>query len=107
MRLALAALVIASPAMATDSGHFIDGNNLQSLCRADRAYVTAYVVGATDAFNVTFVGQKKYICLPLTITSTQLSDMLCKYVDDNPEQRHLPAGGISYGMLVKYFHCPV
>lgn len=106
MRLALAALLFSLQPACAGSGYFNTGNALNSFCQSDRVYVSTYMVGVADAFSLNFSGQKNYICLPPTATSTQLADMACKFIKENPEERHLPASGIAYQVLIKNFRCP-
>ena len=103
LTLALAVLVIAvDPAKA----YFLDGNGLHSLCQSDRNVVTAYTLGAVDAFTTTFSGEKKRICLPLTVTVPQITDVFCKYLQGNPENRNLPGNALVYQMLLNIYPCP-
>lgn len=103
LALALAALVIAAgPAGA----YYLDGNGLYSFCQQDRNLVSSYVVGAADAFSINFAGQVNHVCLPKSVTILQITDTYCKFLQDHPESRNLPASNLVYQMLVGFYSCP-
>lgn len=104
MRLAfaLAAMAVAAgPAKA----YYLDGNGLYSFCQNDRNLVSSYIIGATDAFTDNFTGEVKRICLPASVTIPQITDTYCKFLQDHPERRNLPASGLAYQMLIGFYSC--
>lgn len=111
-RTALSALAIAnfaSPALA----NIITGNELYESCGNDRAFVTAYVAGVFDkqevdllnalsmrmaasklsgAENDWFMKGFRQItygsCVPEGTNLKQLGDVVCRWLEANPEKRH-------------------
>lgn len=88
------ALSNASPA----HGAFVDGNALYAECTAtkdDATYFSkasrcmGYVLGVYD--DMMFVLQAQYgkgDCTPNRITAGQITDIVIKYIRDNPQERH-------------------
>lgn len=107
MRAALAlAAMMTLAASGVSQAYYFNGNKLNELCQADRTYVAAYISGAADAFTTDFSGETKRICLPLTITRSQLTNSYCKYLSENPEKRDLPGNVLAYQVLLNLYRCP-
>jgi hypothetical protein len=100
MRMIIAALVIAFGISGEANAGFLRGNKLHSLCTgvpADRSRCYNYIIGAFDMldnWNKSYEMDPtldKFMCIPNNITSTQIVDVVEKWVRDNPEKRHDPA----------------
>ena len=68
---------------------FKNGNDIYSMLLEDstfsRAYGDGYVIGVHDAFN------GEYFSSPKGVTQIQIIDIVKKYFEENPEQRHYGA----------------
>ena len=95
-RLVVLALLLASaPASATPQ--WMNGNKLYEGCTRNTNSTLMYAAGAIDA-AADLVDSVGY-CIPKAVELGQVSDVLCRYLRNHPEQRHW--GGsllISYAM---------
>lgn len=82
---AVALALIGSPSVAeTGSGYYFDGNKVWEWCRNDnRAILSGYVAGVYDT-----VRSGDLFCVPDNATAGQISDVVCKWLRDNPAHRH-------------------
>lgn len=97
------ALLIATMAAGPASAGFYNGNDLAEQCRRKSKLLTlGYVVGIVDTLE-TIVPEK--MCIPGQVTAGQLVDILCKYVEDNPNKRHHSGELIALASLNEAFPC--
>ena len=86
--LAAAALSLAP---ATANAGWKTGNNLYESCKSERplqyADCTSFSMGIIDASEL--LGKTLHI--PADITAGQLHDIVFKYLENHPENRHWPA----------------
>lgn len=83
--------------------YFADGNSLLERCREpSRAAALHFSVGAVD---MALALNNKDFCIPENVNAGQLSDVICKYVRDTPEERHLPAAFMIILGLQKAWPC--
>jgi hypothetical protein len=70
---------------------YYDGNTLLDLCRRDDNLCIAYVVGVVDGQLSAIVGTSRTLpyCTPVNSTSGQVKDVVVKFLNDHPEERHL------------------
>jgi hypothetical protein len=129
---AAACIFIASPAGADEiPGTFYTGNQVHDLCRQGVAW--GYVAGLHDAhvlaanalqhiqrttdalkdqvpsilgtavdFQVKWVGR---YCAPHGATVEQMTDVFCKFLRDNPQERHLSATAL-FPAAMMVWPCP-
>jgi hypothetical protein len=98
----------ASPAAA----YFFTGNQLWEYCKTNREGASLIVMGMTDSilnYETDYVDlenktHKGLVCLP-AVTGAQLTDMICLYLKDHPENRHVPAANHVFAILVEKFPC--
>ena len=99
MRLAALLLALALPAQA----YFMDGNALLERMEdpgtVKPMVALGFVMGVADAYD----GVE--ICIPETVQARQPHDVVKKWLRDNPERRHLPAGIIVYVVLKNVWPC--
>ena len=81
----------ARPGESLSVKGYYDGNTLLDLCRRDDNLCIAYVVGATDGqlSAVVGTGRTRPYCIPMDSTSGQVKDVVVKFLNDHPEERHL------------------
>lgn len=97
------ALLLVTTAVGPASAAFMTGNNLDDLCRnGNRSIVMGYAVGITDFLEGT---APEAICIPEGVPAKQVVDILCKYVDENPKDRHLSGDYMVILSLSESFPC--
>ena len=90
---ALAGLVAAGEAWAQDLRPFYDGNVLHQYCDAenllDKQACVGFIAGISEATGGNYAGYRA--CIPRTITTGQMRDVVVKLLQAHPEDRHLRA----------------
>jgi hypothetical protein len=91
---------------------FDTGNRLYEDCRSgnyfNRGYCGGYVTGIVDtieALQARGVLPASALCIPAESTKGQLTDVVLKYLEQNPERRHLEAGSLVPEALSHAFPC--
>ena len=122
MRLALI-LLIGSIAQANAESY--SGNDLYELCQADMKSAQIYVAGVNDkavkddeAVTFFIAAAHHFFKAPMTQmmpfimnycarekTALQLSEVVCKSLKDNPDERHRPAATLIVDALNEAFPC--
>jgi hypothetical protein len=96
----LVTALLMVPAMA--HAQFMTGNKLLGYLSGDtdieRIHGMGYVIGVHDAFDST-------ICLTRGVTTQQASDVVRKYLQDNPAQRNMDASVLVLVALGSAFPC--
>jgi hypothetical protein len=116
MRL-LGILVAGSLLCSSAHAEFFQGNNIYKYCTSDRAIVVKYAAGAIDKSTKDFAsiglfwshlfkaveqekldsamqeakGAVRGYCEPNGVNLAQAADVFCKYLKDNPADRHKAA----------------
>lgn len=85
---------------------WVTGNSLHEGCGNDAKSVQEYVMGAMDGheFAAGYFDTELY-CLPKGVTPVQAADIVCKYLDGNPEHRDLSAGALVAVALKDVWPC--
>lgn len=111
LQIALLLAIIIPFGMATNAragdGYYINGNNLHESCVKRDPLAIGYVMGVVDGVRLQqleFEG-KMNICLPPGATSGQIRDVVCKFLDRIPAQRHHPAVFSVGSALIEAFPC--
>ena len=89
---------------------YYDGNKLLDLCRRDEGLCVSYVVGVTDGqlSAVVATSRTRPYCIPLNSTSQQVKDVVVKFLNDHPEERHLLGSTVVAEALSQVWpSCPV
>lgn len=94
MRRAASAIVLtllAGPAWAD----YLTGNKLHEMCQTPEgapfnSFAGGYIVGFTDSWKDWEPGRLR-MCIPPGATYGQIRDVVCMFVAQHPEHRHLPA----------------
>lgn len=112
MRSRLSAALFMLVACTTHAG-FDTGNRLFEDCRAanyfNRGYCGGYVTGIVDtieSLQSRGILPRDALCIPEESTKGQLVDVVLKYLEQNPERRHLEAGSLVPEALNRAFPCP-
>ncbi len=98
MRAALITLALCGSAHA----EFLDGNKLLSDMKGSHGFqmsALGYVMGVADAI------QGAVACVPPSVTSGQVQDMVRNYLEANPAVRHLTGDMIVTHVLKQAFPC--
>ena len=96
---------VAAPSFGQSNqiARFYTGNDLKQLCDRSKASCTNYIIGASDMIQLS--QSKKWICLPSSVDSIQLVDIIIKSLETNPETRHVSASVLIWNSLLKTFPC--
>ena len=111
--LVFAALILAMQGQAS-AQQYLTGNELLSYCTdaSKRLFCVAYIEGASDAVsNVQQLGKlpqrgRGCIRFPDGVTGLQAADVVTRWLQTHPENRHLGAGGLVHGALSEAWPCP-
>ncbi|MES3110095.1 Rap1a/Tai family immunity protein [Sphingomonas aurantiaca] len=90
---------------ASLSGTFLKGTDLNRLCQDASPQCTSYVLGVVDGSRAAVAADRTF-CLSREIKSSQLRDAVKHHLEEEPEQRHLPAASIVRQVLHEHFPCP-
>ena len=91
------------------NAEFYSGNDLHARCRDNRAFAGGYVTGLFDASKVLEIFDDQgvlKICLPAGVMNTQLTDIVCKKLADDPKNRHSTANWLVFDALQEAYPCP-
>ena len=106
-KLFLLLLLVLPLAANSQGGTFLNGNKLKTDCAQkdgffDNGFCMGYIIGVAD--NRSF-----YICSPGGsggVTAAQYTDIVKKYLNDNPAQLHRDADVLVLDALTQAFPCP-
>lgn len=98
--MAAAILLLALPSSAFCN--FLDGNEIYEKCASDRRYVQIYSMGIADAFEKE---AKPYFCLRDGVKQSQMGDVFCNFLRDNPADRNDDAAGLAGVAFMRAWPC--
>ena len=78
------------------------------VCRAENMQTVCltYLQGITDSLDyLGYVVKKPFVCIPPTVTPTQLRLMLVRQMEKEPQYLGTPASGIVIRMLQENYGC--
>jgi len=120
MKLARVGLFLAAVSAPANAAIY-DGNRLVSMCVSDTGFVQGYVGGQIDKgtedigiVSVQMAGDKRIrdvlftieaFCLPQGVVLGQAVDVFCRYLTENPAERHLPGPQLVSKSLSKAWPC--
>lgn len=87
---------------------FIDGNKLYFNCTEPRLPTTAYSLGVADTYQLLeFNGEKPSLrfCIPNEVQASQIVDVVCAYLKENPATRHQAGARLVTVALAKAWPC--
>lgn len=102
-----AVTLLTSPSPGVTQALFYEGNFLHKKCQSvndvDVVVCLAYVTGVVDTLTMT---ENRYVCVPpKSVTGGQLRDIVTKWLEDNPADRHLNASALVMLALTEAFPC--
>lgn len=111
-------LTVLLIAMAIPTGvaeaQFENGNTLFERCSVaegdalfyqQRAACRSYILGALDDFSLEMEIAHKPRCVPQNATAGQITDVVVKYLRDNPNMRQLSGSVLVRAAMVNGFGC--
>jgi hypothetical protein len=102
--LVLVFCVSGSDAEAVDV--WLDGNKLHEWCQSENPIsCLAYVLGVSDVLTGGHFDPKYKLCDGPNATIRQYRDIVIKYLDDHPEERHVSAWSLVSLALHDAFQC--
>ncbi|MBC8267156.1 MAG: hypothetical protein H8E36_00210 [Rhodospirillaceae bacterium] len=103
-RILLIALLVglASPAWAS----YFKGNDLHKVCQSssNEDVCSGYIMGIVDA--TAWTKADIAFCVPKDSSLRQATDIVTKWLNENPEHRHLSAAGLVITALTLAWPCP-
>lgn len=76
----------------------VSGNLLHEMCLSKKLLAALYIVGVSDTIKMVDTAHGlKNICLPKAIVGGQLTDVVCRHLQEHPEYRHNAA---AYNILM-------
>jgi hypothetical protein len=101
------------PLQAFGEPAFFSGNELHRACEAadgQQNVATGYVLGVLDEEHDLIPlpdGKTRSVasCAPRSVRASQVRDIVCKYLRDNPQDRHLTAASLTIHALTVAFPC--
>jgi hypothetical protein len=99
MKMLLSVLMLAASIGQTNAqDYFVDGNKLLEWCAGqpgpDQLSCMAYVAGVSDTWDTAAKASNSKSCTPATAPLKQVADVVLKYLNQHPEERHLPASAL-------------
>ena len=95
-------ILVAAIACGSAHAEFYSGNDLLEIMRGNeyqKLIALGYVSGVADAL------QNAVICIPATVTSGQVRDMVKANLEANPTSRHYSADSLISNHLAKVWPC--
>lgn len=105
-RFILVLLISALTPLPADA-YYIDGNYLHQRCKEKSPFVVGYVTGVVDAHGLSGANPSRLVsgCIPFRVSSSQASDVVCKYLESNPKGRHQVASLLVDEAVVEAWPC--
>lgn len=108
--LTVAFLAISVPAQA----QFYDGNGLHEACQSSSQVITGWAAGYVDAIsavnNSIDPNGQPYdypaFCIPRGVKLSQVRDVICNALDDEPATRDWAAGFLAHNAIIDAWPCP-
>ena len=92
-------------ANAQNTTYYQTGNAINENCNsngaADNLFIYGYVEGVIDARQYIADGY----CIPSPVQARQLRDVVCMYIQNNPQNRQIPAGYLVIEALKQAWPC--
>jgi hypothetical protein len=108
----LRAYVFTIAAFLPSFAYAFDGNHLLKMCREgevgdgyfQQGYCIGYTASIADVLRQDLINGYS-ACVPSDATYGQISDVVLKYLNDNPQMRHYTAPGLAAIALSEAFPC--
>jgi hypothetical protein len=78
------------------SAAFFDGHKLHAACGKDKVMATTYAIAVMDAAQLyqSLAGVRDRICIEAGVHASQVGEVACNYLDDNPQNHHWLAADV-------------
>ena|SRR6266702_1399707 len=100
---------MAAASIAHGAAGFIDGSELLSRCKSENRdqqhFCAGYINGILDLRQAQRWVNGDPFCLPSKDKPEKAIDVVTRYLDDNPDERHIPAA-ISVDTAIENAWCP-
>ncbi|MEW9807028.1 Rap1a/Tai family immunity protein [Mesorhizobium marinum] len=88
-------------AAAQYSDTWYDGNEIHEGCQTNPFGLTlGFAVGAAES-----AARKGDACIPLGAKASQVRDVVCRYLEANPQSRQEPAFNLAYKAIISAWPC--
>lgn len=85
---------------------WLDGNSLHTWCQSEAKVSVPYVLGVLDGIDLAGqAGGVVKVCTPSNATREQVNDVVCRFVEDHPADRHYPASLLVLTAMANAFPC--
>lgn len=84
---------------------FITGIDLLDYCQQSSNFCFGYVTAVVDDTSMIY-GEGASFCLPADINAEQLQQVVIEYMENRPQQLHLPGPDIVNLALTTAYSCP-
>jgi hypothetical protein len=102
-------LTLSAIPFSTAKASYITGNILYDWCTSDTdtkyGWCQGYILGSVDTQNVIRSIDNKKDCIPDGVSSGQLKDIVVKYLQSRPEERHWDASALVWNAINSAFTC--
>jgi hypothetical protein len=111
LKRAILGLLVAGLVIQPASAEYINGNRLYEMCRDDGAASRGFLYGYlaslidTSAFVADVISRQRPLCVPEGVELNQLADVVCRYLQDNPEKRQSTGSGLAFVAVGHSFKC--
>lgn len=110
MRSLIAALLLCPTAVLADNfgAAFYDGNLMYGRCQQQPSSANMYAAGILDGSAVIehFEMGRSSICTATNVTIGQAGAVMCRYLENHPEKRHLTASYLAMNAFREAWPCP-
>lgn len=89
-----------------ETKYLIDGNDLYSLCSSSNRAAIWFISGVLDGYErAVETGSAGMYCIPANAKTTQIIDLACNYVRNNPKYRHYSASFMVQQAMLEAWPC--
>jgi hypothetical protein len=103
----LATFVLLLP-LSANANFFFTGNEMYEICQTSRPTARTYAAGVLDGASAMEFWETKRVsvCPSNGVTVNQVGDLMCRRLEENPEERNLSAGAIAWNAFYAAWPCP-
>lgn len=102
------ALILALIPSSGSASFFYTGNQMHELCQASPLSAHIYAAGVLDGASAIeyWETDRVSVCPSEGVTVTQAGDVMCRRLEENPQERHLSSGAIAWNSFHAAWPCP-
>ena len=104
---AFAAMAVAQPASAQDTGGFVTAGQLLEECQADEEWCQAYIMGVIDGLTsyARYAQAPRILCIPAGTESGTIIDLVLAHLEANPDRSEYDAPSQVMRALLNAYPC--